>query len=173
MAWPKNKLRWQKAQNQANKTETTTVTTSQGCWKTVATKHLKSLTHSEISTLLSGNNYCPSLPAAVTTQVTRQYPERGLVCLTPELMLPPGQPPLLYITRLPAGGLGQRRPLFSGRFHCVPTVQKHLAPFCPSFSDHDQSWSLCSHEPLVSDLSISNTSCWWSSALPPTARQAS
>ena len=77
MAWPKNKLRWQKAQNQPNKTEITIVTTSQGCWKTAATKHLKSLTHSEISTLLSSNNYCPSLPAAVTTQVTRQIPRKG------------------------------------------------------------------------------------------------
>lgn len=51
--------------------------TSQGCWKTVATKHLKSLTHGEISTHLSSNNYCPSLPAAVTTQVTRQIPRKG------------------------------------------------------------------------------------------------
>lgn len=43
----------------------------------MATKHLKSLTHGEISTHLSSNNYCPSLPVAVTTQVTRQIPRKG------------------------------------------------------------------------------------------------
>ena len=131
MAWPKNKEQWQKTQNQPNRTEITIVTTSQGCWKTAATKHLKSLTYSEISTLLSSNNYCPSLPAAVTTQVTRQIPRKGAGLSDTSLCFPPPHQPPLYLIRLPEGGLGQRRPLFSCRFHKCSNNSATPGPVLP------------------------------------------
>ena len=173
MAWPKNKEQWQKTQNQPNRTEITIVTTSQGCWKTAATKHLKSLTYSEISTLLSSNNYCPSLPAAVTTQVTTQIPRKGAGLSDTRAYASPCPTSRRYTSYASPREGWVRGGLYScAVFTSVPTIQKHLAPFCPSFSDHDQPWSLHFHEPLVSDLSISSTPCRRSSALPPTATRS-
>ena len=133
MAWPKNKEQWQKTQNQPNRTEITIVTTSQGCWKTAATKHLKSLTYSEISTLLSSEQQLLSQPSCGCHDSSHNTNTQkgGWSVWHQSLCFPPPHQPPLYLIRLPEGGLGQRRPLFSCRFHKCSNNSETPGPVLP------------------------------------------
>lgn len=76
---------------------------------------------------------------------------------------------------LPVAGLGQRMDHLHSLavFHNCPSDLEILGAVLSQLLRSQSAWGLCSHEPLISYLSVFNTSRWWSFSLYPTAMRAS